>query len=338
MLRLPGTRPGKRRLLDGPRRYGAALPGCPADPPWAVHCPGRQTHRPGRRRSGRHGRLALGGVGNPPPRFAASATEFPLDRSGRDWPLRRPVRPVGTARPAATGVQFRRRCGRQGHRRRHRRLSHADPRQRRGQSCRRRAGEGRQRHRHRRPGHRPIAPRRLAWDGSKRTAAREPATSASSAAARPRTWSRRRPSCGPRRGATIPAFRRKIVRAIEQAFEKAARERPQRRRRLRPGADRRALDYESFRLSDDEPCVVAAYAAVRHCGAEPVRAISNGGLDANWLTARGIPTVTLGCGQENGHTVSERLDLRSSAAPAGLPCVWQPAASRSGRRGQDRLK
>jgi len=27
------------------------------------------------------------------------------------------------------------------------------------------------------------------------------------------------------------------------------------------------------------------------------------------MTARGIPTVTLGCGQENGHTVSERLDL-----------------------------
>jgi tripeptide aminopeptidase len=32
-------------------------------------------------------------------------------------------------------------------------------------------------------------------------------------------------------------------------------------------------------------------------------------LDANWLNAHGIPTVTLGCGQVNVHTTSERLDL-----------------------------
>jgi len=28
---------------------------------------------------------------------------------------------------------------------------------------------------------------------------------------------------------------------------------------------------------------------------------------ANWLTAHGIPTVTLGCGQRNIHTVDEQL-------------------------------
>ena len=49
------------------------------------------------------------------------------------------------------------------------------------------------------------------------------------------------------------------------------------------------LDYESFRLRDDEPCVAAAQAAVRRCDANPVRAVSDGGLDANWLTARGYP-------------------------------------------------
>jgi tripeptide aminopeptidase len=37
--------------------------------------------------------------------------------------------------------------------------------------------------------------------------------------------------------------------------------------------------------------------------------ISNGGLDANWLTARGLPTVTLGCGQRNIHMLTEQLDL-----------------------------
>jgi tripeptide aminopeptidase len=69
------------------------------------------------------------------------------------------------------------------------------------------------------------------------------------------------------------------------------------------------LDYESFRLARDEPCVAAAVAAVKAERHEPELAISNGGLDANWLTARGIPTVTLGCGQRNIHTAQEELDI-----------------------------
>ncbi len=68
------------------------------------------------------------------------------------------------------------------------------------------------------------------------------------------------------------------------------------------------LDYESFRLPDDSPSILAAEEAIRSLGGNPVRAISNGGLDANWLTAHGIPTVSLGCGQENPHTPAERLD------------------------------
>ncbi|MBN1394068.1 MAG: M20/M25/M40 family metallo-hydrolase [Pirellulales bacterium] len=106
-----------------------------------------------------------------------------------------------------------------------------------------------------------------------------------------------------------PAFRRRIIRAIEQAFIKAARE-------VRSAEGVRGevqidgqLDYESFRLADDEPCVSVAEKAVRDCGGKPVRNVGNGGLDANWMTVRGIPTVTFGCGQENVHTTSERLDL-----------------------------
>jgi tripeptide aminopeptidase len=106
-----------------------------------------------------------------------------------------------------------------------------------------------------------------------------------------------------------PAFRRRIVRAIERAFARAAR-----KVRNRQGAcgevriDGR-LDYEAFKLADDEPCVLAAERAIRELGGQPVRAISNGGLDANWMTARGIPTVTLGSGQKDPHTASERMDL-----------------------------
>jgi tripeptide aminopeptidase len=68
-------------------------------------------------------------------------------------------------------------------------------------------------------------------------------------------------------------------------------------------------DYEAFRLSENDPSLLAAEAAVRTAGLTPLRAISNGGLDANWMTAHGIPTVTLGCGQMHIHTTSERLDL-----------------------------
>ncbi len=105
-----------------------------------------------------------------------------------------------------------------------------------------------------------------------------------------------------------PAFRHKIVDAIEQAFHRAAQD--VRNLDGTPGTvdiDGH-LDYEAFRLADDDPSVTAACAAVRRYDGNPILAISHGGLDANWLTARGIPTVSLGCGQENGHTTAERLD------------------------------
>ena len=69
------------------------------------------------------------------------------------------------------------------------------------------------------------------------------------------------------------------------------------------------LDYESFRLDDDEECVLTAEKVLAGEGLVPKRGISNGGLDANWMYVHGIPTVTLGCGQVSAHTVSERLDI-----------------------------
>jgi tripeptide aminopeptidase len=106
-----------------------------------------------------------------------------------------------------------------------------------------------------------------------------------------------------------PKFRAKIVKEIERAFERAARQvRNTTGRHGRVNFDGQ-LDYESFRLARDEPCVVTSIAAVKADGHEPELAISNGGLDANWLTARGIPTVTLGCGQRNIHTAQEELDI-----------------------------
>ncbi len=105
------------------------------------------------------------------------------------------------------------------------------------------------------------------------------------------------------------AFRKQIVQAIERAFRGAARE--VKSADGRPGRVHieTRTDYEAFRLADDEPSVLAAERAARAVGLTPVRAVSNGGLDANWMFAHGIPTVSLGCGQQNIHTTSERLDL-----------------------------
>lgn len=107
-----------------------------------------------------------------------------------------------------------------------------------------------------------------------------------------------------------PLFRTTIVERIEGAFREAANAVVNVDGKRGRVAIRGRLDYESFRLADDAPCVRAAEAAARSAGLDPWTAISNGGLDANWLSRHGIPTVTLGCGQVNPHMTTERLDLR----------------------------
>ena len=107
-----------------------------------------------------------------------------------------------------------------------------------------------------------------------------------------------------------PAFRRQIVRAIKQAFQTAA----QSTRNVSGTCGKvhfeGRLDYEAFAIPRDEPCLLAAEAAVRSIGGTPGHAISNGGLDANWMAVHGIPTVTLGTGQSDAHTPRERLNLK----------------------------
>jgi tripeptide aminopeptidase len=106
-----------------------------------------------------------------------------------------------------------------------------------------------------------------------------------------------------------PGFRARIVKAIEKAFTDAVKKVRSSDGRTGKVTFSGRLDYEAFRLAADEPCVVAAEAAVRAIGLVPRQEISNGGLDANWMFANGVPTVTLGCGQMDIHTTDERLDL-----------------------------
>jgi tripeptide aminopeptidase len=77
-------------------------------------------------------------------------------------------------------------------------------------------------------------------------------------------------------------------------------------------------DYHPFRLKETAPVVKRAVAAVRAQGkAANVRA-TNGGLDANWMVRHGIPTVTLGAGQNEAHTLDEWIDLSEFASACRL--------------------
>lgn len=107
-----------------------------------------------------------------------------------------------------------------------------------------------------------------------------------------------------------PEFRKKLVTEFEKAFQRAA-------KRLKNAEGKRGsvdftaqLKYNSFRIDAGEPCVQEVYRVIRSQGLEPIQQISNGGLDANWMSDYGFPTVTLGSGQHNVHTVNEFLDIQ----------------------------
>jgi tripeptide aminopeptidase len=106
-----------------------------------------------------------------------------------------------------------------------------------------------------------------------------------------------------------PAFRQKIIDRIERAFHGAAKEVVSSDGRRGTVKIDGRLDYEAFLIDRQSPCVALTEQAIAAVGRQPELAISNGGLDANWLNAHGIPTVTLGCGQKNVHMTSEELDL-----------------------------
>lgn len=67
--------------------------------------------------------------------------------------------------------------------------------------------------------------------------------------------------------------------------------------------------YPPFRIPDDAPVVVHAKRAAESLGLKPTTLFSNGGLDANWFVKHGVPTVTIGAGQYEIHTVHEYVEL-----------------------------
>lgn len=123
------------------------------------------------------------------------------------------------------------------------------------------------------------------------------------------------------------AFRAKIVDAYRKAFTAAAKS-------LTNAAGKRGSitfearhKYEAFRLDEQAPVVQAALNAIARVGLVPGTRISNGGLDANWMTAHGFPTVTLGCGQAGIHTVQEELSIEQYHQAGEIALLLATAAT-----------
>ncbi len=105
-------------------------------------------------------------------------------------------------------------------------------------------------------------------------------------------------------------FVRRITQRYERAFRSAATRTKNSARQSGKASFRWWLDYPSFRLPASEGVIRVAEASVRRLGLTPQRVIVDGGVDANYLNSKGIPTVTLGAGQHGAHTLGEYVDVK----------------------------
>jgi tripeptide aminopeptidase len=105
------------------------------------------------------------------------------------------------------------------------------------------------------------------------------------------------------------AFATAICQGFREAFAKAQQEVKDSGGEHAEVSFNSKASYPPFNLADDSPAVARARRAVEALGLKPTTVFSNGGLDANWLDKHGVPTVTIGAGQYEIHTVKEYVDL-----------------------------
>lgn len=105
------------------------------------------------------------------------------------------------------------------------------------------------------------------------------------------------------------SFALKIAEGYKQAFTKAQSEVTDHEGDTAKVNFTHTASYPPFELGKDTPIVKRAAKAMQILGIEPVYIFSNGGLDANWLDKHGVPTITIGAGQAEIHTIKEYVNL-----------------------------
>ncbi len=104
-------------------------------------------------------------------------------------------------------------------------------------------------------------------------------------------------------------FATKIAKGYEDAFAKAQADVKDHNGETAKVKFSHKTSYPPFELAKDAAVVKRATKALEALGIEPNLLFSNGGLDANWLDKHGIPTVTIGAGQAEIHTIKEYVNL-----------------------------
>jgi len=100
-----------------------------------------------------------------------------------------------------------------------------------------------------------------------------------------------------------------ITDAFEAAFVKAGKALVSSEGKTARVVFSRQRKYHSFSLDRDSAVVRRGIKGVEAIGLTPNPRLVNGGLDANYLSLHGIPTVTFGAGQNEAHTVDEWVDI-----------------------------
>jgi tripeptide aminopeptidase len=109
------------------------------------------------------------------------------------------------------------------------------------------------------------------------------------------------------------AFAREIAEGYKAAFEQARKDVTSSEGETAKVTFEHVAAYPPFRVPEDSAAVTRAVKAIETLGLKPNLIFSPGGLDANWLDKHGIPTVTIGAGQREVHTIKEYVVLSEFA-------------------------
>jgi len=105
------------------------------------------------------------------------------------------------------------------------------------------------------------------------------------------------------------SFLKKITAIYRQSFQQAVNEVSNVKGRIGRVEFLVERDYDAFRMSSRSECVKRVKSGISLLGGSPQLVIANGGLDANYLHLKGLPTVTLGAGQHSAHTIDEYIEI-----------------------------